>query len=355
MDTIREDIPIPFSSADSSPSTRSVGLTQVGAKRSGVGRVRTDLERFGPGCSIPVVGVDEAFAYCQQLALAHYENFSVVTGLVPKSLRPHFCSIYAYCRWSDDLADEMDSPEQATELLTWWRAGLEACFQSNSWDPRDRHPVYRALRHSIAVHDLPKEPFEALLSAFLQDQTKIRYATDGEVLDYCRRSANPVGRLVLGLANLDRPELHAWSDSICTGLQLANFCQDVPVDARRGRIYLPRERMDRHAIDEEILRQGSDPKCAQAIREWAWDARSMLIAGLPMVAHGPRWLARSIQLFARGGVTLLDNILAAQGNVWNRPITVSKTQKLRLIAQAFVRPRSVAIAPVHEERMTRDL
>ncbi|MFN9987409.1 MAG: squalene synthase HpnC [Pirellula sp.] len=310
------------------------------AERPGKGLVLADLDRFGPDSEIPAMAVDEAFAYCQKLARKHYENFSVTNLWLPRSVQPHFCSIYAYCRWSDDLADETGSTDRASSLLRWWQSELDDCFRD-----RARHPVFIALRKTISEFDLPKDPFSDLLAAFIQDQSVTRYRDMTTLLDYCTRSANPVGRLVLHLARCATPETVRWSDSICTGLQLANFCQDVPVDARRGRIYLPTSLLEQHGLsDHDVLANRCQPQLASCVESLASQARSMLASGAPLVGQGPSWFARSIQLFVRGGLTILENIAAHHYDVWSAPITVSRSQKIRLLVDACFRPRSQSLA-----------
>jgi squalene synthase HpnC len=317
------------------------------AARSGVGRVRADLERFGPGKTIPPLAIDEAFAYCRELAQAHYENFSVATRLVPTSVRPHLASIYAYCRWSDDLADEMEDPATATQLLDWWRGQLDACFAGQA-----THPVFIALRQTIAQYRLKPEPFTDLLSAFLQDQSQTNYESDSELVKYCERSANPVGRLVTQLARLSSTQAIAWSDSICTGLQLANLCQDIRLDAQRGRVYWPLERLQSLGIETKSLTLDSPGAAAcRGVMDWTHVARRYLCDGLPLVQQGPLWFARSVQMFARGGLLILRNIDSQGGDVWSRSVTVSKVQKLQLMVRAILFPRSTAIPACDQPRL----
>ena len=291
-----------------------------------------DLAWCGPNQPTPKIGLDQAFRYCERLAETHYENFSVTNWWLPRELRPHFASIYAYCRWSDDLADEMASPELATELLAWWRSELHDCFRGKA-----SHPVFVALRQTIDIFAIPPEPFEDLLSAFLQDQTKTRYEDDGILFDYCRRSANPVGRLVLALAKSTSKESSSWSDSICTGLQLANFCQDVAVDAKRGRIYLPHSRLVAAGVTEEEWTQGLG-RSKLVLAGWLELARERLNCGLPLAQVGPGWFRRSIRLFVGGGLRILGNIEQAECDVWNRAIEVTKWQKLSLLWKSIFQP-----------------
>ena len=171
-----------------------------------------------------------------RLTATHYENFSVVTWLTPREHRPAFQSIYAFCRWSDDLGDEVGDRARSLELLDWWRGELRAMYHGDV-----RHPVMIALAETVTRYDIPIDPFEALISAFEQDQRVTEYPTYDQLLDYCVRSANPVGHLVLYVAGAFSPENAHLADATCTALQLANFWQDVARDLAIGRIYLPRE------------------------------------------------------------------------------------------------------------------
>ncbi|MFN7768008.1 MAG: squalene synthase HpnC, partial [Planctomycetaceae bacterium] len=199
-----------------------------------------ELTRWGPNSTAGVPSLADSKGYCRFLATGHYENFPVVSLLLPRSLHQHFYNVYAYCRWSDDLGDETGDPQRALALLQWWRGELDACYAGQS-----RHPVFVALSETIREFDIPRQPLVDLISAFEQDQTVREYETYPQLLDYCRRSADPVGRLVLALCRRATAENFIWSDSICTGLQLANFWQDVARDFDIGRIYLPREDRER--------------------------------------------------------------------------------------------------------------
>src|ERR1700756_2060298 len=178
----------------------------------------------------------EAQAYCSRLARSHYENFSVASWFLPERLRQHFFNVYAYCRISDDLGDEVGDPQWSLELLDQWETELNACYAGTP-----RHPVFVALAETVRVFEIPQHEFSDLLTAFRQDQTITRYETFDDLLGYCRNSANPVGRLVLYLCAYRDPERQQLSDFTCTALQLANFWQDVSLDYDKGRIYLPLE------------------------------------------------------------------------------------------------------------------
>src|SRR5688572_24380446 len=182
-----------------------------------------DLETFGPDRATKVPSLVESQDYCLRLALTHYENFAVATRLLPRDLRQHFYHVYAYCRWADDLADETADRARSLKLLDWWEHELAECYSG-----RSRHPVFVALEGTIAEFAIPIEPFRRLITAFRQDQTTTWYGSFDELLGYCRNSADPVGRLVLYLGRCHNDATTGpLSDSICTGLQLANFWQDV--------------------------------------------------------------------------------------------------------------------------------
>jgi squalene synthase HpnC len=272
-----------------------------------------------------------ARAYCRTLAAAHYENFTVATWLVPRRLRQHLASVYAFARWADDLADEAGSPEAAAAGLTDWRGELDACFAG-----RPRHPVTVALAETIAATGLPLEPFADLIDAFRQDQVKTRYATRADLVDYCRRSADPVGRIVLGLEGCRDPELVRMSDAICTGLQLVNFWQDITRDRLAGRVYLPHDDMARHGVSEAMLAQRpATPEVRSLVRdELAW-ARDLFAAGERLPAVAPRTLRPAIGMFLGGGRAVADAIAAADYDPLSRRPTVGKAGKLRLAARAF--------------------
>jgi squalene synthase HpnC len=274
----------------------------------------------------------QAQRYCRRLARRHYENFTVASRLLPGRLRQPVCDIYAYCRWADDLADEIGDPQRSLMLLDWWEAQLHDCYQG-----RADHPVFIALVETIRQFNIPSEPFLDLLAAFRQDQSVTRYETFDEVLDYCHRSANPVGRLVLCLGQCHTPERVRLSDSICTGLQLANFCQDVARDWDRGRIYLPQADCRRFDYDEAAFarREPSDA-FRRLLAEQVDRAEHWLREGLPLAAQMPRGLRLPVALFAGGGLATLAAIRRQRYDVWSRRPTVSKLAKLRLLVHCCV-------------------
>jgi squalene synthase HpnC len=290
-----------------------------------------DLDRFGPGSNIALTPA-EARDYCARLTASHYENFSVVTWLTPRPLRPAFQSIYAFCRWSDDLGDEVGDPARSRELLQWWRGELKAMDEG-----RPRHPVMIALAATVAEFAIPMAPFEALISAFEQDQVINDYETYAQLLDYCTRSANPVGHLVLYLARSYNDENARLSDATCTGLQLANFWQDVARDLAIGRIYLPREDRERFGYPDDALRaRRFTPEFAQLLKFEVERARALLEAGRPLVPRMPRALSIDVDLFSRGGLAILGRIAARRYDVLSHRPRLGKLAKVGLMARALL-------------------
>jgi len=276
----------------------------------------------------------EARAWCQHLAETHYENFHVATWFLPKALRPHFHAIYAYCRVSDDLGDEVGDHSVALALLDLWGRELDACYEGSA-----RHPVFVALAETIRACAIPKEPFADLLTAFRQDQTVARYATMDEVLGYCRYSANPVGRLVLYACGEVRPETQGeyfrMSDATCTALQLANFWQDVREDYARGRVYLPQADMAKFGVkDATIEAAEATPEFRALLRLEVDYARSLFAEGMPLIGKVNRELALDLDLFSRGGLEILRAIEKRDFDVLSARPAISKATKLQLALRA---------------------
>ena len=275
--------------------------------------------------------LDQARAYCKQLAESHYENFHVASWFLPKRLRPHFQSIYAYCRISDDLGDEIGNREQSLALLDLWSEELDACYRSEA-----RHPVFVALADTIATCNIPKQPFADLLTAFKQDQTVTRFATMDDVLAYCRYSANPVGRLVLYACGYRDAELFRLSDFTCSALQLANFWQDVREDYARDRIYFPLEDMRRFGVGESVIENGAvTPEFRELMQYEVEYARRMFAEGLPLIGMVDRELAIDLDLFSRGGLEILTAIEAQDYDVLRARPAISKVRKSGLLLRAL--------------------
>jgi squalene synthase HpnC len=275
--------------------------------------------------------LEEARAYCRRLAESHYENFHVATWFLPKPLRPHFHSIYAYCRISDDLGDEVGDGAAARALLDLWGRELDACYEG-----RARHPVFVVLAETIRACSIPKEPFADLLVAFRQDQTTTRYETMQNVLDYCCYSANPVGRLVLYTCGEASEENFRLSDATCSALQLANFWQDVRVDFAKGRVYLPQEEMRRFGVSDETIAQGvATPNFRALLRHEVDFARSLFLEGLPLIDRVRRDLAIDLDLFSRGGLEILRAIVRRDYDVLSARPAIAKSTKMALALRAL--------------------
>ena len=274
--------------------------------------------------------IEEARAWCKHLAETHYENFHVATWFLPERLRPHFHAIYAYCRVSDDLGDEVGNTEQSLALLDLWARELDACYEG-----RSRHPVFVALSETIRACSIPKEPFADLLTAFKQDQVVTRYATMEDVLGYCRYSANPVGRLVLYTCGYRDQERFRLSDFTCSALQLANFWQDVRVDWAKGRVYLPQHDMQRFGVTDSTIAQGIVTPEFRALLKYEIDyARNLFHQGLPLIGMVDRDLAVDLDLFSRGGLEILNAIEAQDFDVLTSRPSISKRTKLQLALRA---------------------
>jgi len=285
-----------------------------------------------PEYAIPAVApaLTDAQEYCRRLARTHYENFSVATWFLPEHLRQHFYNVYAYCRISDDLGDEVGDSDAALQLLDQWETELNACYLGNP-----RHPVFVALKETVCKFEIPKQTFADLLTAFRQDQTVTRYPTFNDLLGYCRYSANPVGHLVLYVCGYPDAERQALSDFTCTALQLANFWQDVSVDYAKGRIYLPLEDLQRFGVSEADIasRQNTAAFC-EMMRFEVGRTRDWFQQGLPLVEKVDRALAIDIELFTRGGQEILNAIERQGYKVLGRRPVISKSRKLALVAQA---------------------
>ena len=292
----------------------------------------TGWSALPPEYAIPERAPSEAEAreYCRRLARSHYENFSVASWFLPERLRQHFFNVYAYCRISDDLGDEVGDTAASLQLLDQWEAELNACY-----DGHPRHPVFVALAETVRKFEIPKHEFADLLTAFRQDQNISRYPTFNDLLGYCRYSANPVGHLVLYLCGYRDAERQQLSDFTCTGLQLANFWQDVSADFAKGRIYLPLEDLRRFGVSEEVIRDGENTSAFCGMMRFEVErAREWFAQGMPLIAKVERALALDIELFSRGGQEILNAIERQRYAVLGRRPAISKTRKLALVVRA---------------------
>jgi len=276
----------------------------------------------------------EAKAWCAELTRTHYENFHVATIFLPRKVRPHFESIYAYCRVADDLGDEVDDPALATRLLDAWGSMLDECYDAPE---RSMHPVFVALHETIRACELPRQLFHDLLIAFKMDQVKTEYESWDELLEYSHYSANPVGRLVLWVCGYREERLALLSDKVCTALQLANFWQDVVEDKERGRRYLPAESLRRFDVDEgQIEGRIFTPEFGAMVKDLVKRTRAMLAEGGQIGREVDRDLAVTLNLFRKGGDAILDGIVAQDYDVLRGRPVVSRTKKLSLLAGSLL-------------------
>ncbi len=275
----------------------------------------------------------ESLEYTRWLATHHYENFHVVSFLLPKRLHQDFYNVYAFCRWADDLGDEIGDTAESLRLLAWWREELHRMFAGSA-----SHPVFVSLQGTVARHQLPVEPFDDLITAFERDQTTTRYSDWDEVLEYCKYSANPVGRLVLGLCGYRDAERTALSDATCTALQLANFWQDVTVDWEKNRVYLPLDLFERHGCAvEAIPRRHFDDRFRAVMKDAVEVARGLFLKGLPLAGMVDRRLAIDLELFSRGGMKVLEKIERQDYNVLAARPAISKVERVQLLLGAITR------------------
>src|ERR1700731_1746998 len=280
-----------------------------------------------PGCSL-----EAAQAYTRWLATHHYENFNVVSWLLPKELHQHFYNVYAYCRWADDLGDEVPEGSRALELLDWWERELKACYEGHP-----SHPVFVALRETIVAKDIPNQPFADLLTAFRQDQIVKRYSTWDAMLGYCVFSANPVGRLVLYLCGYRDEQRQRLSDATCTALQLANFWQDVSRDLEKGRIYIPLDVAATHGLSEtDIVERRFDDRYPHLMKDLIARTRALFAEGMALAKMVDARLSVDLEMFSRGGLAVLDAIEASGYDTLHHRPSIGKAKQVRLLGGALI-------------------
>jgi squalene synthase HpnC len=279
--------------------------------------------------------LEDAYAYCERVARTHYENFPVASFLLPKAWRPHIAAVYAFARSADDFADEdQRPPEERYRLLEDWR---ELLWQAA--DPKSAHPPYsplfRALGHTIRVCNLPVSLLEDLLSAFRQDVATTRYATWQELLDYCRRSANPIGRLVLRIAGYAGDDVELPSDAVCTALQLTNFWQDLAIDWARGRLYLPYETYSRVGAREQDLEDGRlTPEWRLALEQATARTSDLFTEGRPVCDRVEGRLRYELRLTWLGGILVLERLAGVGFDVFTSRPTIRRGDVLGLAWRA---------------------
>jgi len=282
----------------------------------------------------PAAGCSPAAAqqFTKWLATHHYENFNVVSWLLPKELHQHFYNVYAYCRWADDLGDEIPDTGRALELLDWWGCELDLCYEG-----KPSHPIFVALRQTILEKNIPKQPFADLLKAFRQDQNTKRYQTWDAMIGYCLYSANPVGRLVLYLCGYRDGERQRLSDATCTALQLANFWQDVSRDLEKGRIYIPLDAAAQHGVNEsEIVNRQFSDHYAALMKDLIARTRQLFAEGYPLSKMVDGRLSIDLEMFSRGGIAVLDAIEVMGYDTLNHRPSIGKGKQARLLGRVLL-------------------
>lgn len=300
-----------------------------------------ELAQWGP-ITLPTLtsppSLAEAQAYCRRLSRSHYENFVVVGLFTPPALRTAFEAIYGYCRWADDLGDETGDTAISNQLLDWWLVQLDEIYDQNA--PPPRHPVFIALKPVVTQFHIPQKPFRDLVSAFQQDQRVTRYDSFDQLVNYCERSANPVGELVLRLFDAACDENLAMSNQICTALQLANFWQDVSRDLDKNRVYIPAESLARHGLTEADLRQTpASPAFRAMLAEEVARPQQLFNLGEPLTKKLKGRAGLALKLFHAGGVATLEAIRSVDYDVLTRRPRLGKMKQvglmLRILAQSL--------------------
>jgi squalene synthase HpnC len=272
----------------------------------------------------------DAFAYCQRVALNHYENFTVGSWLLPRAIRRHVYAVYAFCRHVDDLGDEA-AGERLT-LLDDWQAELERCYHS-----APRHPILVALQETIRRFAIPPQPFLKLIEANRMDQRTSRYPTFAELLNYCDHSANPVGHLFLYLFGYADAERQALADATCTALQLTNFWQDISVDLSKGRVYIPQEDMARFGYPDEDLEQGIVNDSFRTLMAFeVGRTRELFAKGLGLLDVVDGRLKVDVKLFSLGGLAVLEALERNGYDAFRRRPRLSRWRKASLFVRGLL-------------------
>ncbi len=275
--------------------------------------------------------LEEAEAFTRTLATSHYENFLVGSVLIPKEKRQHVYNLYAFARTADDLADEISDSTQSLAALDAFEADLKACFQGEA-----RGPIFVALSRTIREFNLSIEPFQRLLTAFRQDRRQNRYQTFDDLLNYCQNSANPVGEIFLQLFGYRETKLIPYSDAICTGLQLANFWQDVARDARKNRLYLPLEDLKKHGVSEQEIFEKQFTENFRTLMAFEISrTQTYFDRGKKLFEFLGRDILLDVRLFVAGGEAVLKAIRKIDYNVLSQRPILTKKDQARLFAREW--------------------
>jgi phytoene synthase len=282
--------------------------------------------------------LDSAYRYCAEMARSHYENFPVGSFLIPRRIRKHFYSIYAFARAADDFADEGNDEitlAQRLDALDRWRARLRDAASG-----RADHPVFIALAHTQKQFDLPLALFEDLLSAFSHDLTARRYETFDELMDYCRRSANPIGRLILALFGRREEKLLRWSDEVCSALQLVNHWQDVAIDIKKDRLYIPLEDIRRFGLSVEAIKRGEATDQFKKLMEFQLErTRDMFARGKPLCAAVAGRLAFELRAVWLAGMRITEKIRENDCDIFTRRPVITRSDKIKILLSAIGKKR----------------
>jgi squalene synthase HpnC len=284
--------------------------------------------------NIPGLETEDAFRHCLAIARDHYENFPVASHFIPGRLRPHVAAIYAFARAADDMADEGSrTPTERLDALAAWESNLDGCYNGEAV-----HPVFVALADTVRRFDIPRKPFAELLTAFRMDVTCNRYERFEDLLGYCKHSANPIGYLVLCIFEEVREENVRFSDQICTALQLTNFWQDISLDWRRGRLYVPLEDLERFGYTEYDLEHAvADDRFRPLMEYQVSRTRDMFWKGKELLNRVGGSLRFELLLTYRGGMAILDAIEGIGYDVLNRRPVLSAWNKFSIALSATLR------------------
>lgn len=278
----------------------------------------------------------DSYRHCEELARKHYENFPVASFLIPREKRKHVAAIYAFARIADDYADEPGlAPDERLMKLGGWQHQLEEAYTGKA-----SHPVFIALGRTAEEFHIPQHLFTSLLKAFVSDVTVRRYETFGDVLAYCRNSANPVGRLVLLLFGYSDDESAVWSDQICSALQLTNFWQDLSIDIQKDRLYLPLEDLKSFGVRADDLLERRESGAFRNLMEFqVRRTKEMFAAGRPLLGRVGRDFGIELKLTWLGGMRILDKIARSNFSVLNRRPALSPADKALLLVRAVMQTR----------------
>jgi squalene synthase HpnC len=279
--------------------------------------------------------LQDAQKYCEKIAKAHYENFIITNHFTPVEVRQHIQNVYAFCRYGDDLGDDAPfPPEQRMQLLKAWLEDLRIAHKDH-WSGQPQHPILIALAHTSKIYNIPIEPYEKLITAFMWDQERLQYSTWKELQEYCIHSADPVGHLFLYVYGHDDEELRNISDATCTALQLANHWQDIRRDLAQGRRYVPLETMEKYKYTtEDYNKMVYDERWISILKHEVDRAQALFDQGKTLWTKVDPHLAVDLEMFTLGGEEILKSIRKQKYNTWSKRPKVSKIRQARLLFYA---------------------